>query len=108
MVGRRPVTRDPRECHRNTDADPVVGDRPPVLKPTAEPPTKEAAETLFSNLFFSSDRYDLSVVGRMKFNRRLGRKSFEGKRILEGEDIVAALEALGPEPVAPLDPMRLP
>ncbi len=47
-----------------------------------EPPTKEAVETLFHNLFFSPDRYDLSAVGRMKFNRRLGRDSEEGPGIL--------------------------
>ena len=44
-----------------------------MMRP-GEPPTKEAAENLFSNLFFSNDRYDLSAVGRMKFNRRLGRE----------------------------------
>ena len=42
-----------------------------------EPPTKEAATTLFKNLFFNSDRYDLSSVGRMKFNKRLNRESIE-------------------------------
>ena len=44
-----------------------------MMRP-GEPPTKEAAENLFNNLFFSSDRYDLTAVGRMKFNRRLGRR----------------------------------
>ena len=43
-----------------------------VMRP-GEPPTKETADNLFNNLFFSSERYDLSPVGRMKFNRRLGR-----------------------------------
>ncbi len=43
-----------------------------------EPPTKDAAETLFDNLFFSDERYDLSSVGRMKFNRRLGREELIG------------------------------
>ena len=43
-----------------------------MMRP-GEPPTKESAETLFNNLFFSEDRYDLSGVGRMKFNRRLRR-----------------------------------
>jgi DNA-directed RNA polymerase subunit beta len=42
-----------------------------------EPPTKDAAENLFGNLFFSEDRYDLSAVGRMKFNRRVGRDTDE-------------------------------
>jgi len=52
-----------------------------MMRP-GEPPTKEAAENLFHNLFFSDDRYDLSVVGRMKFNRRLGRKEETGSGIL--------------------------
>ncbi len=42
-----------------------------MMRP-GEPPTKDAAEQLFQNLFFNAERYDLSVVGRMKFNRRLG------------------------------------
>jgi DNA-directed RNA polymerase subunit beta len=52
-----------------------------MMRP-GEPPTKEAAQNLFHNLFFTSDRYDLSAVGRMKFNRRLGREETEGAGIL--------------------------
>ncbi|MCP5421217.1 MAG: DNA-directed RNA polymerase subunit beta [Gammaproteobacteria bacterium] len=52
-----------------------------MMRP-GEPPTKEAALNLFFNLFFSEDRYDLSPVGRMKFNRRVGRKSGQGPGIL--------------------------
>ncbi len=48
-----------------------------MMRP-GEPPTREAAEQLFENLFFSEDRYDLSTVGRMKFNRRLGREDETG------------------------------
>jgi len=48
-----------------------------MMRP-GEPPTKEAAENLFNNLFFSADRYDLTAVGRMKFNRRLGREEESG------------------------------
>ncbi len=44
-----------------------------MMRP-GEPPTKDAAENLFANLFFNPERYDLSAVGRMKFNRRVGRK----------------------------------
>jgi DNA-directed RNA polymerase subunit beta len=44
-----------------------------MMRP-GEPPTKEAAQNLFHNLFFTPDRYDLSAVGRMKFNRRLSRE----------------------------------
>ncbi len=52
-----------------------------MMRP-GEPPTKEAAQNLFHNLFFTPDRYDLSAVGRMKFNRRLGRDSEEGPGII--------------------------
>jgi DNA-directed RNA polymerase subunit beta len=64
-----------------------------MMRP-GEPPTKEAAQTLFNNLFFSADRYDLSAVGRMKFNRRLGRESDEGPGILSKEDIVDVMKVL--------------
>ncbi len=47
-----------------------------MMRP-GEPPTKDAAENLFKNLFFTEDRYDLSSVGRMKFNRRVGRPGSE-------------------------------
>src|SRR5579864_2554113 len=52
-----------------------------MMRP-GEPPTKDAAENLFSNLFFNGERYDLSAVGRMKFNRRVGRKEITGTGIL--------------------------
>jgi len=64
-----------------------------VMRP-GEPPTKDAAENLFGNLFFSEDRYDLSAVGRMKFNRRVGRDDDEGPGVLSPEDILAVLKVL--------------
>ena len=64
-----------------------------MMRP-GEPPTKDAAQTLFNNLFFSPDRYDLSAVGRMKFNRRLGRETDEGPGILSKEDIVDVMKLL--------------
>lgn len=64
-----------------------------MMRP-GEPPTKEAAESLFANLFFSEDRYDLSAVGRMKFNRSLGRKETEGEGILSKQDIIDVLKKL--------------
>ncbi len=64
-----------------------------MMRP-GEPPTKDAAENLFDNLFFSPDRYDLSAVGRMKFNRRLGRDESEGDGVLSKEDIVEVLKTL--------------
>ena len=52
-----------------------------MMRP-GEPPTKESAENLFYNLFFNLERYDLSSVGRMKFNRRLDRDAEEGAGVL--------------------------
>ena len=64
-----------------------------MMRP-GEPPTKDAAENLFKNLFFSPDRYDLSAVGRMKFNRRVGRKEVEGEGVLSNDDITAVVKVL--------------
>jgi len=64
-----------------------------MMRP-GEPPTKEAAENLFRNLFFTHDRYDLSAVGRMKFNRRVGRTAIEGNGVLDQEDIIDVLRIL--------------
>ncbi len=64
-----------------------------MMRP-GEPPTKEAAQNLFKNLFFTDERYDLSAVGRMKFNRRVGRKEVEGSGILDQDDILAVLKVL--------------
>lgn len=64
-----------------------------MMRP-GEPPTKEAAEALFKNLFFTEERYDLSVVGRMKFNRRVGRKDDNGPGTLTKEDILAVIKTL--------------
>jgi DNA-directed RNA polymerase subunit beta len=64
-----------------------------MMRP-GEPPTKESAENLFNNLFFSLDRYDLSAVGRMKFNRRLGREEDTGSGILSKNDIVGVMKVL--------------
>jgi DNA-directed RNA polymerase subunit beta len=60
-----------------------------MMRP-GEPPTKEAAQNLFHNLFFTFDRYDLSAVGRMKFNRRLGRDEVTGPGILYDSKYYAA------------------
>ncbi|MBS1211747.1 MAG: rpoB [Proteobacteria bacterium] len=64
-----------------------------MMRP-GEPPTKEAAQALFENLFFTADRYDLSAVGRMKFNRRLGRSEIVGEGVLSKEDIIDVLREL--------------
>jgi len=64
-----------------------------MMRP-GEPPTKEAAQGLFNNLFFNSERYDLSAVGRMKFNSRVGREGSEGAGVLSKEDIIDVLTVL--------------
>ena len=64
-----------------------------MMRP-GEPPTKDAAEQLFRNLFFNIDRYDLSAVGRMKMNRRLERTSDEGPGTLSQQDIVDVIKVL--------------
>ena len=64
-----------------------------MMRP-GEPPTKDSAENLFKNLFFTAERYDLSAVGRMKFNRRIGRDEETGEGVLSHEDIIAVLKTL--------------
>jgi len=64
-----------------------------MMRP-GEPPTRDAAENLFSNLFFNDERYDLSAVGRMKFNRRVGRQEILGSSVLSKEDILEVLKVL--------------
>jgi DNA-directed RNA polymerase subunit beta len=64
-----------------------------MMRP-GEPPTEDAVNTLFNGLFFSEERYDLSAVGRMKFNRRVGREELTGAMTLSTEDIVAVIKIL--------------
>ncbi len=64
-----------------------------MMRP-GEPPTEDAVENLFNGLFFSDERYDLSAVGRMKFNRRVGREELTGSAILSNDDIVAVIKIL--------------
>jgi DNA-directed RNA polymerase subunit beta len=65
-----------------------------MMRP-GEPPTKDSAETLFNNLFFNEERYDLSEVGRMKFNRRLKLDSEkEQPHILDKEDIIEVMKGI--------------
>ncbi|ORU90187.1 MAG: DNA-directed RNA polymerase subunit beta [Cycloclasticus sp. symbiont of Poecilosclerida sp. M] len=64
-----------------------------MMRP-GEPPTKDSALKLFNNLFFSLERYDLSAVGRMKFNLRLGREEIKGEGVLSKDDIISVLREL--------------
>ncbi len=64
-----------------------------MMRP-GEPPTEDSVEALFSGLFFSEERYDLSAVGRMKFNRRVGREELTGNATLDNDDIVSVIKIL--------------
>ncbi|MBU6514009.1 MAG: DNA-directed RNA polymerase subunit beta [Betaproteobacteria bacterium] len=64
-----------------------------MMRP-GEPPTEDAVESLFKRLFFDADAYDLSRVGRMKFNRRLGREEIEGAMVLSHDDIMEVIKML--------------
>jgi DNA-directed RNA polymerase subunit beta len=64
-----------------------------MMRP-GEPPTEDAVEALFHGLFFAEERYDLSAVGRMKFNRRVGREELKGSGTLTNEDIIAVIKIL--------------
>ena len=64
-----------------------------MMRP-GEPPTKEASAALFTNLFFNNERYDLSAVGRMKFNRRLNRDSDEGPGTLNKQDVIDVMKKI--------------
>jgi DNA-directed RNA polymerase subunit beta len=64
-----------------------------MMRP-GEPPTEDAVRTLFNGLFYAEERYDLSAVGRMKFNRRVGRNELTGHGTLSNEDIIAVIQIL--------------
>ncbi len=64
-----------------------------VMRP-GEPPTVEAAQNLFNSMFFDSERYDLSSVGRVKLNARLGLDAEDTVRVLRIEDIMAVVKTL--------------
>lgn len=64
-----------------------------MMRP-GEPPTEESVEALFNGLFYSEERYDLSAVGRMKFNSRVGRESLTGSMTLSDDDILSVIQIL--------------
>ena len=78
---------------RNHSREDALTDIYRVLRP-GEPPTLESAEALFSGLFFDSSRYDLSSVGRVKLNARVGVDADDQTRILRRDDILAIVKLL--------------
>jgi hypothetical protein len=78
---------------KNLNRDTALMDIYRVMRP-GEPPTVDAASTLFDQLFFDSERYDLSAVGRVKMNMRLDLDAEDTQRTLRKEDIVSCIKAL--------------
>ncbi|MBX7249104.1 MAG: DNA-directed RNA polymerase subunit beta [Caulobacteraceae bacterium] len=78
---------------KNTSREDALFDVYRVMRP-GEPPTPEAAEAMFQSLFFDSERYDLSSVGRVKMNMRLEQETDDEVRVLRKEDILAVLKLL--------------
>ena len=92
-IDRGPYISDTIRADATTNAQEALVEIYRMMRP-GEPPTKEAAEALFKNLFFAPERYDLSDVGRMKLNRRIGRKEIVGSGVLSKADIVDVLKTL--------------
>ena len=78
---------------RNATREDALIDIYRVMRP-GEPPTLESAEALFNSLFFDQERYDLSAVGRVKMNARLGFQTDDQVRVLRKQDILAILKML--------------
>jgi len=88
-----PYLRNTLSIDKNSSREDALIDIYRVMRP-GEPPTLEAAEQMFNNLFFDADRYDLSSVGRVKMNARLGFETDDNLRTLRKEDILAILRTL--------------
>jgi len=89
-----PWIRNTLAIDKNTNRDEALIDMYRVMRP-GEPPTPETAEALFRGLFFDGDRYDLSAVGRVKMNMRLGLTDVEDTlRVLRKDDLIATVKML--------------
>ncbi|MEY8841629.1 DNA-directed RNA polymerase subunit beta [Cribrihabitans sp. XS_ASV171] len=88
-----PYIRNTVAQDKNMNRETALMDIYRVMRP-GEPPTVEAASALFDTLFFDSERYDLSAVGRVKMNMRLALDKPDTQRTLDREDIVACVKAL--------------
>ncbi|WP_119677619.1 DNA-directed RNA polymerase subunit beta [Indioceanicola profundi] len=88
-----PYMRNTMGVDRNASREDALIDIYRVMRP-GEPPTLESAEALFKGLFFDSERYDLSAVGRVKMNARLGFETDDQMRVLRKEDILKILKIL--------------
>ncbi|MGB0531938.1 MAG: DNA-directed RNA polymerase subunit beta [Paracoccaceae bacterium] len=88
-----PYMRNTMMQDKNLSRDTALMDIYRVMRP-GEPPTVDAASALFDTLFFDSERYDLSAVGRVKMNMRLALEAEDTQRTLRKEDIVSCIKAL--------------
>ena len=88
-----PYIRNTLAQDKNMNRETALMDIYRVMRP-GEPPTVEAASALFDTLFFDSERYDLSAVGRVKMNMRLALDAEDTQRTLRSEDIVSCIKAL--------------
>src|SRR5207248_3013127 len=88
-----PYVRNTLAIDKNATREDALIDIYRVMRP-GEPPTLETAETLFNSLFFDSERYDLSAVGRVKMNSRLGLATDDTVRALRKQDILSILNVL--------------
>ena len=88
-----PYIRNTLAQDKNMNRETALLDIYRVMRP-GEPPTVEAASALFDTLFFDSERYDLSAVGRVKMNMRLALEAEDTQRTLRSEDIVSCIRAL--------------
>src|SRR5271154_2026571 len=88
-----PWIRNTLAVDKNSNREDALIDIYRVMRP-GEPPTSETAETLFKGLFFDSDRYDLSAVGRVKMNMRLGLEAEDTVRTLRKEDILRTIKIM--------------
>ncbi|GAN80212.1 DNA-directed RNA polymerase subunit beta [Acidocella aminolytica 101 = DSM 11237] len=88
-----PWIRNTLAADKNANRDDALIDIYRVMRP-GEPPTSETAEALFKGLFFDADRYDLSAVGRVKMNMRLGVDVPDTVRVLRKEDILRTLKIM--------------
>ncbi len=88
-----PWIRNTLVIDKNTSREDALIDIYRVMRP-GEPPTAETAEALFRGLFFDSDRYDLSAVGRVKMNMRLGQTTDDQLRVLRKEDILRTVKTM--------------
>jgi len=86
-----PYIRNTLALDRSSTREEALLDIYRVLRP-GEPPTLETAEALFAGLFFDAERYDLSPVGRVKMNQRLGLETDDTVRVLRNEDILAVVK----------------